>query len=481
MRKNPNKCQWLLAAAGLVTVGAQWSQAGPLTPPSGPVASTYKTLTEVEPRVVVNATNTPGDSNSVYRIASPGSYYLDQNLACVSGKHGIKIDADNVTLDLKGFAILGVTGSSDGINVPSGSGHVTITIRNGTIRGCPGSGIFAGGVANSVYTDLFITNNALDGLWTGDKAAIERVISISNRNGIITGGGCRVAFSACESNSQNGFNCSADTILTSCTTRGNALSGFRASDGCAAFNCVATVNTGHGFEFTGIRNDAQECGSYFNGGNGFLATNFTRLTACHADNNAQNGIHVGDYCSLRSCDAVQNTAIGVSATLSAEVADCSASLNGGAGITVTGGGNVQRCVVTSNTGAGVIATSGCTIAHCTSQSNSADGISVTSSCYVLDNTCDLNGTASGSQGGVRIGGTGNRIEGNSLTGNDYSIWTPSPGDIRNIIVRNTSTSPVTGHFQVAPGNSLGPVVTVTGVNDISTVANSSHPMANFIY
>ena len=45
---------------------------GSLTPPAGPVAPTPGP----EPRIAINATNTPGDADSVYRIAQPGSYYL---------------------------------------------------------------------------------------------------------------------------------------------------------------------------------------------------------------------------------------------------------------------------------------------------------------------------------------------------------------------------------------------------------------------
>src|SRR6185295_2010419 len=93
--------------------------AGPLNPPAGSPGSTFKTLTEVEPRTVINLANTPGDFNSVYRITSPGSYYVDHNLAGSPGKHCIEIEADNVTLDLTGFALTGAVGYVDGINVPA--------------------------------------------------------------------------------------------------------------------------------------------------------------------------------------------------------------------------------------------------------------------------------------------------------------------------------------------------------------------------
>ena len=53
----PSLTRLSLAAGLALAAGA--ALAGPLNPPSGPVTSTYKTLTEVEPRVPVSATNTP--------------------------------------------------------------------------------------------------------------------------------------------------------------------------------------------------------------------------------------------------------------------------------------------------------------------------------------------------------------------------------------------------------------------------------------
>src|SRR5262245_4805347 len=93
----PASALLLAAAAGLI--------AGPLNPPPGPVASTYKTLGEVEPRIAVNAVNTPGDAQAVFKITQPGSYYLTGNIAGVSGKSTIQIASDHVALDLGGFAI----------------------------------------------------------------------------------------------------------------------------------------------------------------------------------------------------------------------------------------------------------------------------------------------------------------------------------------------------------------------------------------
>jgi len=76
-----------------------------------------KTLDEVEARTILNGTNTPGDATSSFIITTPGSYYPVGNIAGTSGKHGISIQANDVALDLNGFALIGGTGLC-GIHVP---------------------------------------------------------------------------------------------------------------------------------------------------------------------------------------------------------------------------------------------------------------------------------------------------------------------------------------------------------------------------
>src|SRR5262249_29754182 len=117
----------LVAAAGLLV-------AGPLNPPAGPIASTYKTLTEVEPRTAIGAATTPGDASNVYVINQPGSYYLTGNVTVPSAKNGIHVTCIGVTIDLNGFAIRGNTGALDGIL--GDSTWNDLTIKNGSIESC---------------------------------------------------------------------------------------------------------------------------------------------------------------------------------------------------------------------------------------------------------------------------------------------------------------------------------------------------------
>src|SRR4051794_32732317 len=93
---------------------------GGLTPPGAP-APTMKSLDQIEPRTPISALP--------FAITSAGSYYLSGNLTSATG--GITIQANEVTVDLMGFALAGGNGS--GI-VVSGN-RTNIVIRNGTIRG----------------------------------------------------------------------------------------------------------------------------------------------------------------------------------------------------------------------------------------------------------------------------------------------------------------------------------------------------------
>lgn len=109
--------------------------AGPLNPPAGPAVSSYKTLSEVEPRTVVNAVNTPGNAGSTYVISVPGSYCLDRELVGQASKAGITITVPNVTLDLRGFTLNGVAGATAGIVLSAPAGAAQVEVRNGTLRG----------------------------------------------------------------------------------------------------------------------------------------------------------------------------------------------------------------------------------------------------------------------------------------------------------------------------------------------------------
>ena len=195
-----------VVSALLLTCSAG-AMAGPLTPPPGPVTSSYKTLQEVEPRTVVNATNTPGNGLATHVISQPGSYYLDRNLVGEAAKFGIIIAADSVTLDLNGFEVRGSVGSLAGINL-AGDRPV---IKNGQIRNWPQQAIvFEGqqGIGGS-YVDLTVTNNGF-------------------------GGGF------------NAMDLRDESRVNNCVVSGNAGFGIRLATGSLVTGCLLEVNLGGG-------------------------------------------------------------------------------------------------------------------------------------------------------------------------------------------------------------------------------------------
>lgn len=150
--KNPltHRTSLLLSALALLITGGIL-YAGPLDPPAGPVTSTYKTIGEIEPRVAINAANTPGDVDSLFKITQPGSYYLTGNILGVAGKHGIKIalgtGGGQVSIDMKGHTLKGVPGSLNGYTDIDPDAATELEFNSsggsGVVTGWGGWGIYA--------------------------------------------------------------------------------------------------------------------------------------------------------------------------------------------------------------------------------------------------------------------------------------------------------------------------------------------------
>lgn len=127
---------------------------GSLTPPGAP-AQTMKSLDQVQPRTPI--------AYSGYGIFMPGSYYLTTNIVGFSGVNGINITCDNVTIDLNGFTLQGVSGSLSGINI-SGA-NTNIIVRNGIITGWGSDGIDGGfSSQNLILEHLTLSANVVNGV-----------------------------------------------------------------------------------------------------------------------------------------------------------------------------------------------------------------------------------------------------------------------------------------------------------------------------
>lgn len=382
-------------ATGLIAL------AGDLTPPVGPVAPTHKSLTEVEPRIAVNATNTPGDANSLFKISQPGSYYLVGNITGVAGKHGIEIVTSFVTLDLNGFGLVGIAGSLDGVSTTVANLH-SIAVVNGSVRDWGDEGVDLESAANCRVADLHASGNL-------------------DLSGIGVGYG---------------------STVTNCVAYDNAVDGISAEYGCTITNCAA----------------------YQNGETGIIVHNTgNTVSNCSAFDNFTEGIHAGMGCTITNC---------------------SVSWNNEGGINTGEGSVVLNCSVIENGSVGIYARNSSTVADCAVQANTLDGILCTSFCILRGNTSVGNGLGAGNGAGIHTTGSDNRIEGNNCTGADRGIDVDFTG---NIIIKNTCSGN-TSNWEIAIGNSLGPIVVagtnaavISGNGPSPSTLGSTDPNANFTY
>jgi parallel beta-helix repeat protein len=292
----------LLGVAGLGAVGAlaALAKGGPLTPPAGPVASTNKTLGEIEPRIAINATNTPGNATSTFIISQPGSYYLAAPLVGEANKHGIVINASGVTIDLNGFELTGVPGAVvDGIRAG------VFDLRNICVH--------SGSVAN----------------WTGH--GINLLTSFPNP--------VLVHHVLARANVGYGIRLGSASTVHNCVASFNTEYGISVDDGSSVIDCVGYLNTG-----VGISADAgglvRGCTSYFNSGNGINLGSGGSAVHCNARNNGGHGIRlfVGGLALENTCR--ENNLAGVNSTSSDNRIEGNHCAQNDTGILVSSAGNI---------------------------------------------------------------------------------------------------------------------------------------------
>jgi hypothetical protein len=250
--KLPSAALWLC----LFIVPPLFAQ-GSLTP-SGAPAPTMKTLAQVEPRTPISA--------APYTITNSGSYYLTAVLTGIAATNGITIQANDVTIDLNGFSLVGVPGSLSGIAV-TGS-RTNISIIKGVIRNWGAAGVRVDG--RSVQCrDLMVSSNAADGL---DLAGVVYV----------TVKECHVL-----NNRSRGIEVGGDGVIENCQVSQNGATGIQCS-GTTVIHCRADSN----------------------GAAGIYAYSASKVIGCTSGNNAQDGIVLGRYSQALESACVENNSSG---------------------------------------------------------------------------------------------------------------------------------------------------------------------------
>jgi len=443
--------------------------AGPLDPPAGPIVPTYKTLAEIEPRMPINATTAPGDVDSVYRIASPGSYYLTASFIAPAGKSAIEIAASNVTIDLGGFTITSLA-TLDAIRLSIDS-RSNISIRNGNIGTCLGGGIDIkpniGGATVTVggaVENVHVANTTGVGILLGDSVVV-----------------CNVTAAGC---GNSGIDARNSCRFTDCVATGNAIHGVRVLRGCSFSGCVMSENLGDGITTAGNAS-IHNCTFRANGSYGCLSGSGSVLTDSVAYLNDDFGFYLSGNSTITGCSAYDNGTAGIFAQLGGSViTSCGAFSNGSHGIETGSNAVVTFCSATSNGGSGIYASIGCEVIACVANSNALDGVRCDARSLIKDCTCRGNGAGAAIGVGVHADGAGNRIEGNHCAENDFGIDIDVAG---NVIVRNTCSGN-TQNFVIAPDNIYGTIADRTSPGTPAVIGNaaagtmgSNDPSANFAH
>ena len=414
--------RFALIAAAVLIASAGALTAGPLTPPAGPVTSTNKTLQEVEPRIAINSVNTPGDANSAFVISQSGSYYFAGNLTGQSAKHGIRLNAPNITIDLNGFSLIGVAGSFNAFTA-GGALSSNVTVRNGIVRSWGNGGV-----------------HLVDQV--GSKSIVQNIHAIGN--------------------GWDGINVGQDSTVENCIAEGNGQNGFRVASGGVVRGCVAKSNAQAGFRL-GIA---------------------SRATDCVANNNALQGIDASTNCVLSGITAYTNGGAGIDMGASSVLTASASNQNTGNGITTSFGCVVRDCTATNNIGNGIAVGDGSRVESCVSRNNTGNGISAASGCSIINNTCTLNGFGVANGAGILATGGDNRIEGNNSVGADRGIDVDGAGNIiiRNTCSGNATNWTIVANNYYGPIiDRVGVGAAAVSGNSAPDSIGSTHPNANFSY
>lgn len=271
----------------ILTVAVQTAIAqGPLTPP-GPPAPTMKTLQQIEPR-------TPISSVPVV-ITTSGSYYLTTNLNAVSG-NGITISANNVSLDLNGFALT-ASGAGNGIILPTTQANVTV--RNGSVSGWA-YGVFAN---NVIVEHLTVSSCSSAGIRCTGSAQMRNCICAGNSGtGIYVDADGLITDCIASGNGSYGI-LAIHSIVRNCRVANNGLSGINISTG-AVSGCLVENNSGNGIyiNLPGTEVIGNVCNGNNSGANPanagiYVNDNNNRIEDNHVTANGYAGISVNGFYS----------------------------------------------------------------------------------------------------------------------------------------------------------------------------------------
>ena len=186
-----------------------------------------------------------------YTISTPGYYYFTKSLNS-TGVTPITITADYVTLDLRGFSLLGAIGSVEvGIYI---NGARNVEIRNGTVEGFGSAGIYGGNNSerNRVLGVRAVKNNSSGIYLSGNFGQVTGcTISENGSTGVRVMEGSAVTDCLVHQNGNKGIDAANGSTITGNTCFGNANSGITGYWGMTISNNTVRQNGKSGIAVLG--------------------------------------------------------------------------------------------------------------------------------------------------------------------------------------------------------------------------------------
>jgi hypothetical protein len=115
-----------------------------------------------------------------YIANQPGCYRLTGNLTVPAGKHGIIVIADNVTVDLNGFAIVSAGASSSNAGIFATADNCTV--YNGTVKGFTTGVLIA---TNARVEKVRSISNVLEGIQMEGGIAVGNTLVGNGDHGLV--------------------------------------------------------------------------------------------------------------------------------------------------------------------------------------------------------------------------------------------------------------------------------------------------------
>jgi len=357
-----------------------------------------------------------------YTISTPGYYYLSGDLT--SSGSGIALAANDVTIDLMGFSIVG-PGTGSGINM---SGYSNIEVRNGTVRG------FFNGIYESVGTgknfriiNVRTVGNLGDGmsLFGFSHLVKDCAASGNNGNGIYSNGyGSMITGNTSYDNGSDGIYAGRGSTISGNTCYTNRSSGIHAGEGTNVIGNTSYGNTLYGIS-AGIGSKISDNTAHSNTSTGILTADGSTITGNTAYNNQGYGISA--YAAIVTGNSVfLNQQDGIFAGMQSTVIANTAKKNSGSGI--NGSGAIINNSVSENTLNGIIASGGDTL--------------------IKGNNVRTNG-----QGNIYVAGIRSVIEENTVANSTEGIHFDS---VNNYVANNRSFGNTTHWGGTLPVAGWGP-------------------------